>query len=104
MFKDLLEEYREDYGVPTDELSESETAEYLKYIELAQLKEQNEHLKAIREVVVWMASIALLFTAIGFLVCLLVFSKTSPVAGFVSFILMLVFIVLAAATFSYRNK
>lgn len=103
MFKDLLEEYREDYGVPTDELSESETAEYLKYIELAQLKEQNRHLSAIRKIIVWGVGISLVCVAIGFLAGLLLFRETSQGAAFLSFILMLVFAVLAAKVFSLRE-
>lgn len=103
MFKDLLEEYREDYGVPTDELSESETAEYLKYIELAQLKEQNRHLSAIRKIIVWGVGISLVCAAICFLAGILLFMGTNQVAAFLSFAFMIVFAVLAGKVLSLRE-
>lgn len=101
--RELLEEYRRDYGVEEAELSESETIEYLKYIELAQLKEQNNHLKSIKAVVALMAAIAMLFIAVGFLACLVTFGRTSAAAGFFSFIFMIIFLLLAVGMFRYRK-
>ncbi len=102
-FEEQLEGFRTEYGISAAEISGAEVMEYLKYVEIAQLKEQNGHLKDIKAVVAWMSSIALLFIAIGFLICLVTFAPTNGFIAFASFVLMMVFFVLAAGMFQYRK-
>lgn len=101
--RELLDEYRNDYGITEAELSERETIEYLKYIEIAKLKEQNQHLKDVKAVVALMAAITMLFIAVGFLACLVTFGRTNAAAGFFSFIFMIIFLLLAVGMFRYRK-
>lgn len=111
--KDTIIERREHYGIPRETLedgstqenpSTSEIAEYLKYKELDFLERQNEHLGVIRNVLIWASFAALVLAAIGSLVLLISCIEDIPIVGFVSFVMMFVFSILAWGILSYRQK
>lgn len=85
-------------------LMPDEIREFLQYKTMERLDEQNRHLSAIREIIAWMSTIVLSCIAIGCLACLIMLAKDSPFPAFISFILMLVFGVLAVAVFSLRKE
>lgn len=101
--KALLKENRAKYGISIEEVSDKEIMEYLKYVEINELKEQNEHLKDLKAVVASMAGIALLFIAISFFVCVIIFRKENPSVRFISLGLTLVFFLLSMWMFAHKN-
>lgn len=111
--KDAIIERREHYGItqvalegvpPQENPPASEIAEYLKYKELDLLEKQNEHLGVIRNVLIWSAFAVLVLAAIGSLILLISCIEDIPLVGFVSFVMMFIFSILAWGVLGYRQK
>lgn len=111
--KGTIIERREHYGItqvtlegasPQENPPASEIAEYLKYKELDLLEKQNEHLGVIRNVLIWSVFVVLVLAAIGSLVLLISCIEDIPVVGFISFVMMFVFSILALGVLGYRQK